>query len=307
MSLHYSVKILVSLLLASNVYAVQVIGTTGNTTAPVDDPGFANIGTLNGASAIYLGDRWVLTASHVGSGSVIFGGTTYTVSGPVTQLTNMGTPGMTSQTDMILFQINADPGLPSLTISPGAAAPGDDLMMIGNGTNRNSFRSFYSVVQGPGVNDDVWTAVGGPGAGVQELFLPSSGNAVRWGTNDVDSAGLNVNAGSGSVRSFATVFDDDPTGRPNEAQGVLGDSGSGVFRKDGLGNWQLLGMTHAIGSVSGYDNIPASPASSVIGDSATFVADLSFYRTQILTVIPEPGSATLAAAGLLGLLRRRRA
>lgn len=305
MSLHYSRTILVSLLLASHAYAVQVIGTTGNTTAPVDDPGFANIGTLNGASAIYLGNRWVLTASHVGSGAVVFGGTSYAVSGPVTQLNNMGTSGMTSQTDMILFQINADPGLPSLTISPGAPAPGDDLVMIGNGTNRNSFRSYYTVVQGPGAGDDLWTAVGGPGPGVEELFLPSSGNAVRWGTNDVDSVALNVNAGSGSVRSFATVFDDDPSGRPNEAQGVLGDSGSGVFCKVGA-TWQLLGMTHAIGGIAGYDNIPASPASSVIGDSATFIADLSFYRTQILTVIPEPGSATLAAAGLLGLLRRRR-
>ena len=307
MSHHSPAAILVSLLLASHAYSVQVIGTTGNTTAPVDDPGFANIGTLNGASAIYLGDRWVLTASHVGSGAVVFGGTTYTVSGPVTQLTNMGTPGMTSQTDMILFQINVDPGLPSLTISPGAPAPGDDVVMIGNGTNRNAFRSYYTVVQGPGAGDDLWSAVGGPGAGVEELFLPSSGNAVRWGTNDVDSGGLNVNAGFGTVRSFATVFDDDPIGRPNEAQGVLGDSGSGVFRKDGLGNWQLLGLTHAIGGVAGYDNIPGSPASSVIGDSATFMADLSFYRAQILTVIPEPGSATLAGVGLLGLLRRRRA
>lgn len=306
MHFRFNIPFLLSLFIASNVQAVQVLGTTGNTIAPMDDPGFANIGALNGASAIYLGDRWVLTASHVGSGTVVFGGSPYAVSGPVTQLTNMGTPGMTAQTDMILFQINVDPGLPSLSISPGAPALGDDLVMIGNGANRNAFRSYYTVVQGGGTNDDLWTAVGGPGPGVEDLYLPSGGNAVRWGTNDVEGTNLNADAGSGTVRSFATIFNDDPTGRPNEAQGVLGDSGSGVFRKNLLGNWELLGLTHAVGTLSGYDNIPASPASSVIGESTTFMADLSFYRTQILTVIPEPGSASLAAAGLLGLLRRRR-
>src|SRR5580698_7856406 len=38
---------------------------TGNTTAPADDPGFANVGILASGSAIYLGDGWVLTAAHV--------------------------------------------------------------------------------------------------------------------------------------------------------------------------------------------------------------------------------------------------
>jgi hypothetical protein len=297
---------LLSLSLLEPLQAVQVLGTTGNTTAPPDDPGFANVGSLNGASAVYLGNRWVLTASHVGPGTVTFGGAPYAGIGPVTQLSNQSTPGMTLNTDLILFQIGADPGLPALSIASAAPVLGDDVVMIGNGVNRGSTRSYFTVVQGPGNGDDIWTSVGGPGPGVVTVFLPYSGNAVRWGTNDVEGINLDVNSGSGTVRSFGTIYNDDLAGRPNEAQGVLGDSGSAVFHKVGA-NWELSGMTHAVGTLSGFDNIPGGSSSAVVNNSITVMADLSFYRTQILAVIPEPGSASLAAVAALGLLRRRRA
>jgi len=298
--------IILSLGLLEQLHAVQVLGTTGNTTAPGDDPSFANVGTLNGASAIYLGNRWVLTASHVGSGTVTFAGTPYAAIGSVTQLNNQSTPGMTVNTDMILFQINADPGLPALTISPGAPVLGDDLVMIGNGVNRSASRSYYTVVQGPGPGDDIWTPVGGPGPGVTAIFTSASGNAVRWGTNDVEGINLDVSSGFGTVRSFGTIYNDDLAGRPNEAQGVTGDSGSAVFHKAGA-EWQLSGMTHAVGTLSGFDNIPGGSTSAVINNSITVISDLSFYRTQILGIIPEPGSVSLAAVAVLGLLRRHRA
>ena len=287
---------------AAPSHAVHVLTTTGNTTPPVDDPGFANVGQLNGASAIYLGNRWILTASHVGSGTVVLGGNSYTATGPVTQLQNPDN----SFTDLILFQISTDPGLPSLVISPTPPVLTDDLVMIGNGVNRNSARSYYTVSVNLGPGNDTWTPVGGPGTGVKALFLGAGGQAVRHGTNDVEFVGINGNSGFGDVRSFATRFDDDPTGRPFEAQGVTGDSGSAGFRKTGA-NWELLGMTHAVGNINNYDNIPGFPSTSIIGESTTFMADLSFYRSQILTVIPEPGSVSLGSLVLLGLLRRRRA
>lgn len=290
-----------SVTLLSHSQAVVVLTTTGNTTPPADDPGFANVGQLNSASAIYLGNRWILTASHVGSGTVVLGGNAYAPTGPVTQLQNPDN----SFTDLILFQISTDPGLPSLVISPTAPVLGNDLVMIGNGANRNAFRSFYTVTVNPGPGNDTWTSVGGPGAGVKELFLGAGGQAIRHGTNDVEFVNINGNAGFGDVRSFATRFDDDPIGRPFEAQGVSGDSGSAVFRKIGP-NWELLGMTHAVGNINNFDNIPGFPSSSIIGESTTFIADLSFYRSQILTIIPEPGSAALGSLVLLGLLRRRR-
>ena len=45
--------------------------------APLDDPGWANVGTRGNLSVIYLGNGWVLTANHVGSGAVIFEGQVY--------------------------------------------------------------------------------------------------------------------------------------------------------------------------------------------------------------------------------------
>ena len=288
--------------LAAQSQAVHVLTTTGNTAPPVDDPGFANVGQLNSASAIYLGGRWILTASHVGAGSVVLGGNAYAATGPVTQLQNPDN----SFTDLILFQISTDPGLPSLVISPTAPVLGNDLVMIGNGANRNAFRSFYTVTVNPGPGNDTWTSVGGPGPGVKELFPGAAWQAIRHGTNDVEFVNINGNAGFGDVRSFATRFDDDPIGRPFEAQGVSGDSGSAVFRKTGP-DWELLGMTHAVGNINNFDNIPGFPSSSIIGESTTFIADLNFYRSQILTIIPEPGSAALGGLALLGLLRRRRA
>jgi len=50
---------------------------TGNVTAPPDDPGWANLGTRNGTTVVYIGRRWVLTANHVGVGDVVFEGQTY--------------------------------------------------------------------------------------------------------------------------------------------------------------------------------------------------------------------------------------
>ena len=44
---------------------------SGNTTAPVDDPGWDYVGEFKSGSAIYLGNRWVITANHLGSGSTM--------------------------------------------------------------------------------------------------------------------------------------------------------------------------------------------------------------------------------------------
>src|SRR3954453_2320559 len=58
----------IALWLSSPAKAVILAGgNNGNTSAPADDPGFANIGisSTGGASTIYLGNGWALTASHV--------------------------------------------------------------------------------------------------------------------------------------------------------------------------------------------------------------------------------------------------
>lgn len=285
--------------------AIHVLTTTGNTTAPADDPGFANVGKLNGATAIYLGSGWVLGASHVGIGTVTFGSQSFAPIGPATLLNNKGTAGMTANSDLILFQINGDPGLPPLVISPASPAMEEELVLIGNGASRQSSRSLYTVDQNSGENDDVWTPTTTSGPDVEPLFAPATADGIRWGENNVEFTDLNVDAGFGSVQSFASIFEDDPANLPNEAQAVLGDSGGAVFRKVGQ-TWQLTGMIHAVGTLSGYDNIPGGTGSSIPGESVTYIADLSFYRSQIVSAIPEPGTASCLAFTLAGLLRHRR-
>ncbi|HEX2749758.1 MAG TPA: trypsin-like serine protease [Verrucomicrobiales bacterium] len=293
---------------ASSALAVVVAGTTGNTTAPVDNPGWLNVGSCNSASAVYLGNRWVLTAYHVNAGGgfpVVFNGTVYTpVPGTNTQLTNNGTPGMSANTDLMVFQINADPGLPPVQLSSTAAVLGDDLLMIGNGLNRQASRTFWQVAMNAGANNDTWTET--TGAHNVEGFKADTGAAQRWGTNDAEFVGLNINDGVGDVRSFVSLFDDD-VGRPNEAQGILGDSGGGVFHKVGA-QWQLSGIMVAVGTGGNpgfFDNPPADTAA--FGQHVTIMADLSFYRNQILALtVPEPSTALLFGMAAPFTLRRSR-
>jgi hypothetical protein len=44
---------------------ISAASDAANLLAPGSDPGWANVGRLSGASAVYLGNRWVLTANHV--------------------------------------------------------------------------------------------------------------------------------------------------------------------------------------------------------------------------------------------------
>ena len=47
---------------------------TGNTSAPADDPGWANVGQNAGFSGVYLGDGWILTAQHANHVNARFAG-----------------------------------------------------------------------------------------------------------------------------------------------------------------------------------------------------------------------------------------
>jgi hypothetical protein len=90
-----------------------------------------------------------------------------------------------------------------------------------------------------------------------------------------------------------------------EAQAAYGDFGGGVFHKNGS-TWELTGL---MVGVVGFSGQPDPEENAVFGNS-TLVADLSFYRPQIIAIVPEPHPMALAASGLGGLmlwrlLRRR--
>ena len=112
---------------------IDTITGTGNTSAPADDPGWANVGVRGAGSGVYLGDRWVLSAHHVGAGSILLGGTTYAVEANTAfRLTNGGAAGTSASTDLVMFRLATDPGLPMLPIAPNGTVDAAGYLWAGS-------------------------------------------------------------------------------------------------------------------------------------------------------------------------------
>lgn len=92
----------------------------------------------------------------------------------------------------------------------------------------------------------------------------------------------------------------DQVGETFEAMGSSGDSGGGIFYKNGS-TWELSGMMSAIGTLDG------QPSNTSVFSNVTYAADLSVYRNSIVAIIPEPSDVALwmgMAAFSLLLIRR---
>jgi len=256
-----------------NVPAQAVIVASGdgtqNTTAPADDPGFANVGVKGGLSVVYLGNRWVVTAAHVGMGTVTFGGVPYAAI-PGTLVSFETSPGKLA--DLIAFKLREDPGLPTLAIAsttpPAGSSVNSSVVMIGHGRDRGASTQ--------------WTPPPPPQTGPIDGWLWGPGYAMRWGTNLVGGAPTNVTIGSNVSRAFWTDFTN-ASATASEAQAAEGDSGGALFVKpQSVGSWQLAGVLFAIGAFSG------QPASSALYGNVTYALDLAFYRSAILAVTTRP-------------------
>jgi hypothetical protein len=266
---------------------------SGNTTAPADDPGWANVGTRNGLGVVYLRNGWILTANHVGIGDVTLDGTTYDhVPGSGIQLDN----GDGTFADLLLFSITPLPPLPDIPLRTNQNLPNGEVTMIGKGRNRGAATD----------SDDpgVWTAPPAPPATPIPGWYWSPSGVMRWGTNEVTDYWTFSSTGT---ESFYTLFDG--TGSPDhtshECQGAGGDSGGGVFAKQGM-TWELAGIMYAIAGYNGQNG-----STSALRDNATLVADISFYADDINAItatVPEPGVVLqygLCAAVVAGLARRK--
>lgn len=277
---------------AARAVIIDTVSGTGNTSAPADDPGWANVGIVGNGSAVYLGNRWAITASHVWSGQTTFSGTTYqVVPGSEITLTNNGAAGKTTLTDLVLYQLASDPGLPWLPIASSTPANGSAATMIGAGRNRGAFSTW---LVNTGTSPWVWTVnnVNPNAAG----YLWDSSRTMRWGTNNVDAAGwitYTIDTPK-SVYALQSQFTYSGTASP-EAVAAAGDSGGGLFAKNGS-SWELAGIMLVVDAYSG------QPGNTAVYGNATYSADLSFYRSQIVAVVvPEPSSVALAVLGGLAV------
>src|SRR5215210_1123529 len=91
--------------------------STFNFTAPSNGSPWLNVGNLNGAGGVYLGNGWVITAGHVGPGTIDFGISVGAFNYDGTSMVTLKNPSNNLAADLILFHLPAFPNLPSLTLT----------------------------------------------------------------------------------------------------------------------------------------------------------------------------------------------
>lgn len=238
----------------------------GNTEAPPDLPGWANVGRRwGGPSVVYVGNLWVLTANHVGAGIVVFGDQRYdAVAGTPTQILNPdGSPA-----DLLMFRIDRDPGLPALRIARTSPRTGQDVILVAAGAARGSQLTFDS-----------------PSVGLLDGFKWQPDETRRWGTNVVSGAVETVIGSDSSTRAIPMVFDriDDPGGTAHEAAAAYGDSGGALFAlEDALMPERGQVLTGILFSVS---STSEQPKEASLYGNVSYAVDLASYREQLIASI----------------------
>lgn len=227
---------------------------TGNTTAPNPDAGFARIGSVNGLSAVYVRNGWVLTAAHVGEGDFLLGSTTHRiVPGSTVRFSNPDT----TQADLIAFKLRTRPPLADLPIANAAPTVATLVTLIGNGLDRGAATSWSGL--------DGWSWGGAA--------------RTRWGTNRIASVGELAL----STQAFRVVFDEipNPPAGQHEADVVVGDSGGGAFTGSGA-------STRLVGILFAHATFVGQPANTSLYGNAGLIVDLFAYRDAILATTDRP-------------------
>lgn len=241
---------------------------SGNIDPPPDFPWWNHVDQrLGGTSIIYLGNGWVLTARHVGMGSLLYGGTRYEPD-PDTAV-SFGDPD--SPTDVIVFRLAEGkpwPGLRLMELAEATPVPGEEVLMIGNGRNRGERLRNESETAKPPLG---WGWAGG--------------STKRWGTNRVAGPHRVVDHGDTSTFAFSTRFDSlfMAGATPHEAQAAVGDSGGAVFKRrdpdDPESEWVLAGVIFTVSHPNG------GPLEAALYGDYTYAADLSIHRDELIEAV----------------------
>jgi len=266
-----------------------------NLVAPTDDPGWNYVGRAgSNGTGIYIGNGWMLTATHVATnntGLFNLNGVSYDGTGESVILRNSNN----TNSDLRLYKLATDPGLPSITLSTTPLSELDDVVMIGTGRMRT----------GDAVNLNIDT---GPGPDPQVKGYAWGSRDKAWGTSQVSSSSFVFNSQGRDVTGFAMDFRD----LEGEASAAEFDSGSAVFHfNTDTGEWELAGVPLVVNNLlSDGTNIYSHMGDNnpSFDPTQTLAADLSFYAASIIatTGIPEPSTVVLMSAGALLLVKRRR-
>jgi hypothetical protein len=276
--------------LATPSAATVIRAGSGNTEAPAppDDPGWAHVGWRANyvGSVVYLGDRWVLTAAHVGAGDVQFGGAVYAPEpGSWQPLHDPVDPGKPA--DLALFRLTAaPPSLTGLSIVQSALPDGAGVVGIGYGLDQASSETWWNSNWEKKTGTEAYR-----GFELLGTFIK------RWGKNDIDPNGQVVVSESGyTTHALQMTFDQ--SGSLDEMQAVHGDSGGGLFYKNGS-DWELAGIWIAR---TYHDTNPKQPDATAVYGNLSLAADLSWYRSQIPVIVPEPSMLVMLLGVGMGCL-----
>ena len=252
---------LIALGVAGYAFAPQALildggDETGNSTPPDDDPGWRNVGHHTGTpTVVYLGDRWVLSAEHSGLNSVTFEGKRYE---PLPDSALQLEKPESKFSDLLLFRIDEDPGLPALSIATSPPVVGQNVILIAAGASRGGRFTIY---------DEDLGAVDG--------FTWEMDQTKRWGTNRVETPPQLLSYKDTDTMAFPLAFDriEDLRSTRNEAAGALGDSGGALFDHrasgDSTSEWVLSGIIFSV------TNRGESLPRMTFYNDLTWVADLS--------------------------------
>ncbi len=232
---------------------------------PADDPGWDSVVTPSTASGVYLGNRWVLTAGHVGFPANIVGSTGAVSSQPGSWVP-LRSPDGAAETDLALFRLAADPGLPVAETITRPLALGTDVVLIGFGLQRGAAASY----------DANWVLGGTP---VKYTGFQAAGWGRSWGRNRISGV-LDTDYGVGPCRVYAAAFNKPGTGDSTTAEAMIAacDSGGAIFARED-GRWRLAGTLVA------FPDLPGQPYFTAIWGNDTWAMELSTYKNQIDAVL----------------------
>lgn len=276
------------------------------------------VGSVGGASAVYLGNNFILTAAHVGAGYTsdfnLPGYGDYTVDAQPIRITNPDS----SVADLKVMHIATAPNLPPLTLATSTPTVGTFIYMVGYGGGTRDATPTYYNVTGPDDNPTWNVLPNSTGANYGGFGYTDGNSTKRWGTNltigDTDPNNLGnptsvQNAGFGNTTVLMADFYADLAdyqnagGTSSEAYLVSGDSGGGVFDSNG----DLVGINNYEGTFTNQLGPPTQSEETAIFGDLNYMADIAYYEPQIeAAIVPEPSAGMLGVCSLLIFLERGR-